>query len=434
MRRKWLLTGIGVMVVLGVLLGEAFPLITGYGAKVMCSAVFVSGRKPEAVADQDLGHFPFNMGRFAVDRMDSSVTGTIWGLAASKAIYRKGLGATLINGLSEQELRRQVPSAWLPIVPAVEPDTVDWPQGDRVRDTVWPSEMSHTAVDKFLDQLFTDGFGTRAVIVLYNDRIIGERYAPGFTQQTPLAGWSMAKGITNALLGILNRDSLLGVDERAPIAAWQNDQRRNITIADLMHMRSGLRWWEFYLLPDACSRMLFAEKDMGMFAARCGLRHVPGQVFNYSSGTVNILSYVMRNRVAPSLYYKWPYEQLFYRIGMSHTVMEPDAGGTFVGSSYCYATARDWARFGLLYLHDGVWMGRRILPEGWVKYTREGDSYGALWWLNNGRWPHVAADAFACEGYEGQFLWVIPSRKLVVVRLALQRDKLDVDKVLRWLM
>src|SRR5262249_41249938 len=159
------------------------------------------------------------------------------------------------------------------------------------------------------------------------------------------------------LLGILVRDSLLDIQEEAPVAAWQGDQRRSIAIADLMHMRSGLRWWEFYALPDACSRMLFEEKDMGNFAAQSGLRHSPGQVFNYSRGTANILSSIMRSRMGQSLYYKWPYEQLFYKIGMYHTIMEPDAGGTFVGSSYCYATARDWARFGLLYLHDGVWMG-----------------------------------------------------------------------------
>jgi CubicO group peptidase (beta-lactamase class C family) len=134
-------------------------------------------------------------------------------------------------------------------------------------------------------------------------------------------------------------------------------------------------------------------------------------------------------------YYRWPYEELFYRIGMYHTVLEPDAGGTFVGSSYCYATARDWARFGLLYLYDGVWMGQRVLPEGWVKFTRTGEGYGALWWLNHrGRWPDVPPDCFFCEGYEGQYIWVIPSRKLVVVRLALQRQRLQVNEVLKGLL
>jgi CubicO group peptidase (beta-lactamase class C family) len=169
---------------------------------------------------------------------------------------------------------------------------------------------------------------------------------------------------------------------------------------------------------------------MGDFAARSGFRHRPGEVFNYSSGSVNILSGIIRRTLDEKDYYRWPYEQLFFKIGMYHAVLEPDAGGTFVGSSYCYATARDWARFGLLYLYDGIWRGQRILPEGWVRFTRTGDGYGALWWLNNGRWPLAPADCFSCEGYEGQHIWVIPSRRLVVVRLALERQRLDADRML----
>lgn len=160
---------------------------------------------------------------------------------------------------------------------------------------------------------------------------------------------------------------------------------------------------------------------MGRYAALSSLRHPPGEVFNYSSGTANILSSVVRRRVGAA-YYRWPYEQLFYKIGMYSAVLEPDAAGTFVGSSYCYATARDWARFGLLYLWDGVWGGQRILPEGWVRYTRTGRGYGALWWLNDGerRYPGVPADCFSCEGFEGQYIWIIPSRDLVVVRMAME--------------
>jgi hypothetical protein len=138
--------------------------------------------------------------------------------------------------------------------------------------------------------------------------------------------------------------------------------------------------------------------------------------------------------VTDSDYYRFPYEQLFYKIGMYSAILEPDAGGTFVGSSYCYATARDWARFGLLYLQDGVWNGQRILPKGWVDFTRRGDSatgnsYGALWWLNEGlRHPKLPADCYSCEGYEGQYIWVIPSKDLVVVRMACEHGrKLDPD-------
>jgi hypothetical protein len=401
----------------------------------MCSAVFVAGRDPGAVVRQDLGHFPFSMGRYEVSRSDSSVTASIWGLAKKKAIYRKGLGATLVNGMDEGELRRQVPDSLLMVCPALNIDTLEWPQGDRMKDTALPASVDRRRVEDLLTRMFLQGGdsnGTRAVVVVYDGRIVGERYAAGFGPNIPLAGWSMTKGITNALLGILAGQGRLDIRQPVAVASWQADERCRITITHLMHMRSGLRWWEFYGLPDACTRMLFSEKDMGDFAARSGLRHPPGEVFNYSSGTANILSGVIRKVLPPKEYYRWPYEQLFYKIGMYHTVLEPDAGGTFVGSSYCYATARDWARFGLLYLNDGVWMGQRILPEGWVKFTRTGEGYGALWWLNNqGRWPDVPADCFLCEGYEGQYIWVIPSRKLVVVRLALQRGRLQVNETLK---
>lgn len=432
--RTLLLGGLGAV---AVLLWKTFPLISGYGAKVMCSAVFVAGRDPADVSRQELGRLPFSLGRYDLSRDDSSVTASIWGLAKRKAIYRKGLGATLVNGVDESQLRRQVADSLLPLSPHINPDTLSWPEGDKLQDTALPASVDSSRLEAFLNRIFfqtdsKDSNGTRAVVVVYDGRIIGERYAAGIYHNTPLAGWSMTKGVTNALLGILVRQGKLDIRATAPVAGWQTDERRRITITDLMHMRSGLRWWEFYGLPDACTRMLFEEKDMGDFAAGSGLRHSPGEVFNYSSGTANILSGVIRKALSPGEYYRWPYEQLFYKIGMYHAVLEPDAGGTFVGSSYCYATAREWARFGLLYLYDGVWMGRRILPEGWVKFTRTGEGYGALWWLNNaGRWPHVPADCFVCEGYEGQYIWVIPSRRLVVVRLALQREKLPVDEVLK---
>ncbi len=201
-------------------------------------------------------------------------------------------------------------------------------------------------------------------------------------------------------------------------------------------MTSGLWWWEFYGAPGDCTNMLFQEKSMGEYAATASLRHTPGKVFNYSSGTANILSFILRRAVGDEGYYRWPYEQLFYRIGMYNTVLEADADGTFVGSSYCYATARDWARFGLLYLHNGRWNGEAILPEGWVSFTRQGQDYGAMWWLNRGmpshrRHPGLPADCYSCEGYEGQYIWVIPSKDLVVVRLACETgQRLDPDAFL----
>ncbi len=413
---------------------EALPIISGYGCKIVCSGVFVAGRTPEAVIRDDLGSFPLNFGTYTVDRTDSSVTGSVLGMATRVAVYRSGLGATLVSGMTEEVLKEQrIERAGMP---AVEPDSVDWPMGDRVREE--RVNRGGMGLSVAVGKAFGDGrerrTGTRAVIVLYHGQIVAERYAPGFDRHTRLTGWSMTKGITNALVGILVNEGRLNIYQAAPVEAWEEDQRSKITVADLLHMESGLRWWEFYAGPSDATQMLFKEKDMGAYAVRSAVRNPPRKVFNYSSGTANILSSIIRKAVPDSDYYRFPYEQLFYKTGMYSAVLEPDAGGTFVGSSYCYATARDWARFGLLYLQDGVWNGQRILPKGWVDFTQTGDaatedSYGALWWLNKGlRHPKLPADCYSCEGYEGQYIWVIPSRDVVVVRLACEHGgRLDPD-------
>lgn len=416
-----LVFGLGILV----FIREALPIISGYGCKILCSGVFVAGRTPESVIKDDLGSFPLNLGTYTVDRADSSVTGSVLGMATRVALYRSGLGATLVNGMTEETLKEQrVERMGLP---AVRPDTVDWPMGDRVR------SGDTAGLGAAVGMAFGDGgarrTGTRAVVVVYRGQIVAERYAPGFDRHTRLTGWSMTKGITNALVGILVNEGKLNIYQPAPVEAWQEDQRSRITMEDLLHMESGLRWWEFYGGPSDATRMLFKEKDMGTYAIGSEVRNLPGKVFNYSSGTANILSAIIRKTVADSDYYRFPYEQLFYKTGMYSAILEPDAGGTFVGSSYCYATARDWARFGLLYLQDGVWNGQRILPKGWVDFTRRGDpetgnSYGALWWLNEGlRHPKLPADCYSCEGYEGQYIWVIPSKDLVVVRMACEHGR-----------
>lgn len=430
-RRLWvfftfLVLAIGITILAFV--WESLPVISGYGAKVVCSGVFVAGREKRAVIREDLASFPVNLASCTVDEKDSSVTATVWGLAPRKAIYRRGLGATLVSGLGEEEIRRQPIDRVGP--PMVDPDTVDWPGGDRGVMGMDTGRMKE-AVGLAFGAGALPVTGTRAVVVVYRGKIIMERYAPGFDRFTRLAGWSMTKGVVNAFIGILAGQGKLDIQKPAPVEEWKRDDRSRIRVDNLLHMNSGLSWWELYAGPGDATRMLFEEANMGEYAERSWLRHQPGKVFNYSSGTANILSAIIRSKVGAG-YYRWPYEQLFYKIGMYSAVLEPDAAGTFVGSSYCYATARDWARFGLLYLQDGIWEGQRLLPEGWVDYTRKGRKYGALWWLNGSgapgeagdrRYPGVPADCFSCEGYEGQHIWVIPSKDLVVVRLAMEHGR-----------
>jgi CubicO group peptidase (beta-lactamase class C family) len=428
-----------------------FPILTGYTAKATCSAVFVSGRNPADVKKQDFARFPFNLTSSRVDIGDSSVTSSIFGLAGRKAIYRKGLGATLLNGITEQQLRQQQPVLASPS--DLSQDTMPWPQGDRLTDTppvdVDTIKLRAAVEAAFFDSIHKEDWGTRAFVVVYKGRIVAERYAPGFTAQMPLLGWSMTKSIINALIGIMVAQKQLDIRAHPLIPAWQQDDRRNITWTNLMQMTSGQRFWWSPLMPSDLTNMLFKEKDMAAFAKQLPLKHSPGAVFHYSDGNAIILSRLIRDRLGDKEYYRFPYDRLFYKIGMQHTLLEPDASGSFVGSSYCYATARDWARFGLLYLHDGVWNGQRLLPEGWVRWTASPSGvhnnedftgeYGALWWINAiGRsdspgWrnlPDVPADCFSCRGFDGQYIFVIPSKDLVVVRLSLERRFQDPNLML----
>jgi len=245
----------------------------------------------------------------------------------------------------------------------------------------------------------------------------------------------MAKSVMNALTGVLVGMKLLALDAPVPIPAWQQagDARAAITLDHLLHMSSGLAFDERMTGPRSdVVQMLFQQADTSAFAIDKTLRDRPGTHWDYSSGTTNILARVMRNVLPASEYSSFPRRALFDRIGMSSAVLETDAAGTFVGSSYMYATARDWARFGLLYVQDGVWNGERILPEGWVKYSFSpapadpAHHYGAHFWLQvpdgyAGADPHVPLPAFHAAGHEGQFVTIVPSRELVIVRLGLTR-------------
>jgi CubicO group peptidase (beta-lactamase class C family) len=284
---------------------------------------------------------------------------------------------------------------------------------------------------------------TRAVVVIYDGVLIGERYAEGYTKDTPLLGWSMTKSVTNALIGILVGQEKLSVDKSAPVPEWkkEGDPRGKITLDHLLRMNSGLEFKEEYeeeILSD-CNIMLFLKPDMGAYAASKPLVADPGTKWSYSSGTANIISRIVRHTVTGTQtdYFAFPRRSLFDKIGMESAVMEPDASGTFVGSSYMYATARDWARFGLLFLNDGVWEGSRILPEGWVKYSTTptptalpGEAYGAQFWLNtdsapgkNDRWmPKLPEEVYSACGHDGQYVTIIPSKKIVVVRLGLTAE------------
>jgi CubicO group peptidase (beta-lactamase class C family) len=263
---------------------------------------------------------------------------------------------------------------------------------------------------------------TRAIVVLQNGKIIAEKYAEKITKETPLLGWSMTKSVTSALIGILVKEGKLTLNKPAPIAEWKNDERNKITLDHLLRMSSGLDFEENYATPSDATEMLFRSKNAGLFAIQSKAKAAAGQIWSYSSGTSNILQEIIRRQFQNLADYQaFPHQKLFQKLGMYSAVLEPDASGTYIGSSFMYANARDWAKFGQLYLQDGVWNGERILPEGWVKYSstetpNSDGKYAAHFWLyhNANQYP---ADVYHAIGFEGQFVTIVPSKNLVIVRL-----------------
>ncbi len=410
----------------------ALTVGVGYKAKTLCSALFVSGlpldveRAPE-IADE--AYRAMRVFRARVDREAASVTVSLFGLCARTAAARPGWGGTLAIG----------PVAALP--PAAAPRTVDasaaWPDGEAA-----PPE-ARAALARVLDAALRDDGPkrrrTRAVVVARGGRLLAERYAPGFSAATPLNGWSMTKSAFGVLLGTLVGEGRLTTSSRRLLREWRvpGDRRADIALEDLLRMRSGLRFAEVYddLSADV-NRMLFVEPAAGAFAASRPLDHAPGTRWQYASGTSNVLSLIARRTLGDRDYWAWPRRALFEPLGMASAVLEPDASGTFVASSYLFATARDWARLGLLMARDGAWNGGRVLPEGWVKFLTTptpqspNGRYGAHWWLKLSKElggetaaaARIPADAFHALGHEGQCLTVIPSLDLVVVRLGLSID------------
>lgn len=269
---------------------------------------------------------------------------------------------------------------------------------------------------------------TLALLVMNKGEVVSETYAPEVTDQTTLISWSMAKSMTHALVGIAQMDGLLNVAESHLLPEWRSDDRRNITLQQLLEMRSGLSWVEDYVDGDASDviEMLFGsgKDDIARYAIAQPLATAPGAEWVYSSGTTNIVTRLLGNALGDANGSHVNIER-FMRSRLLDAIdmyAEPkfDAAGTFVGSSYVYATARDFAKFGLLYLRDGVCNGVRILPEGWVDHARTqhvfdeetGLGYGAHWWTLPGE-----RNSLVAAGYEGQYIMVIPDRDLVVVRL-----------------
>ncbi|MFZ5569146.1 MAG: serine hydrolase domain-containing protein [Thermodesulfobacteriota bacterium] len=421
------------------------PIGTGYAAKMLCSAVFVSGRNPASVWREELELMHRNWIRGRIDYDRKSVDAYALGFLFKRtAVYRGDCGCTLDLGSPADDSGKNRDKA-LPVPPAGM-ETEPWPLGDMPTEDPPPSGIDRGLLERTLDWAFSESHPehpvrTRAVMVLYDGRIVAERYADGYSKDSRLLGWSMTKSVTSALIGLLVRDGLLDIRKPAGFPEWSGpgDPRSAITIDQLLRMSSGLSFQEDYEeQPDSdAGFMYFTVPDMAAFAARKPPEARPDEEFHYSSGTTMLLSRIIRETLEKSDrdHRAFPRRELFHRLGMRSAVVEHDPSGTMVGAGFMYATLRDWARFGLLFYDDGFFCGERILPEGWVRYCRTPtptfSGYGAQFWLNGGgrdRWlPDCPEDLYSARGHEGQYVTIVPSRKTVIVRLGH-----TVDEEIHW--
>jgi len=393
----------------------------GYVAKMACSEIFLAGRSEAAVRAADFEDIspvlPFVS--LTVDAQKRETRAHLFGLGGARAVYRDGYGCTLQKG---------------PIAPL--PDAA--PVADIPLPSAAGANVDAAALDAAIEAAFADPVArTRALLVMQDGAVIAERYAAGFSASTPLLSWSMAKSVTATMVGAAALRGLVEVEKAPPEPLWRDgDPRRAITWRDLLQMQSGLAFGEFYGAARAdVSRMLFDAPDAGAVGAARPLIHPPGTYWSYSSGTTNLMQRALRRTLEDqgADYHSFAREAVFAPLGMASAVLEPDSSGTFIGSSFMYATARDWAKLGQLYLDGGVHEGERLLPEGWTDFVARPASgsdgvYGAQFWLNRkgatgrGQYiPGLPEEAYMMSGHEGQYVVIVPDKRLIIVRTGTTR-------------
>jgi CubicO group peptidase (beta-lactamase class C family) len=413
-------------------------------AKILCSAVFVSDRDlHEALrnsatlflsdADSKLllsGAEHESEAGIELDRENGTVSVTLRGFVGRARYYGDQGCVILPPGFDDVFFEPLDVETALP-----DSQQQAWPMGDLLPEEPLPKEVDQAMIDRAIDWAFADGSLTAAFLVVYKGRIVGERYGQGADKDTQLESWSMGKSLTATLFGVLVRQGLLGLHDPAPVPLWHkspDDPRAKIRNADLLRMSSGLRFSSgnqpYYEWGREIADHLYIYAggiDAFHFSITRPAELPPNTTGRYRNCDPLTIGYIIRRTVeaAGEDYLSWPQKALFDRIGIRKQVLEPDPYGNFLLSGYDYGTARNWARLGLLYLQDGIWQGERILPEGWVEFVStpapawEQPIYGGLFWVNGAGWWEMPQSTYYMAGAGGQYVIIIPTHDLVVVRL-----------------
>lgn len=416
------------LVYVGITTYPKLDLISGFSAKSIASGHFLDNRTIDLIEKTDNDIDLIDLAKNQVNDAENFATASVYGLKERKAIYREGLGATLINDDFDVSKPYNVPKR------TFLNNNLPFPYGNlEPKDTVF-SNIDYDKLNKAVANAFDTNNQklkrSRSVLVIYKDKIIAEKYDKGFNKNSRILGWSMTKSITATYFGILQKQGKIDINKSAPIVEWQKDSRKSITINNLLQMNSGLEWEEDYGKISDATKMLFQAEDVTKSQIDKQFVGKPNKTWNYSSGTSNLLSGILRNQFKTHQeYIDFWYASLIDKIGMNSMVVEQDMSGNFIGSSYGWATTRDWSKFGLLYLHKGNWNGEQIFDESWAKYVSTPTNgskgiYGAHFWLNAGnRYPDAPKDIYSCNGFQGQVVFIIPSHDMVIVRMGLKEEK-----------
>lgn len=399
-----------------------FAVITGYAAKNMCSCVFLAGREEKITQEEELNFSYIKYTDVTVDYKSHKVTATLLGLGKKTAYFHPQKGCAL---LEDDEV-----DSFMEKIPEILSDT-------KINSTLVINDTSslvdYEHLKKTINSQFEEPnslkpFGTRAIVVFYKGQLIGEQYAKGFDTTSLHLGWSMAKSVFSALIGVAIQDAIIQSVETNQLFPEWSDEKQQISIKQLLQMNSGISWEENYANLSGVTLMLYKEGDMVSFVKSQGMEGKRGEHFEYSSGSSNLLSGYLRSRFKNyDEYFKFPYQRLFSRIGASSFRLETDAAGNFVASSYAWATARDWASFGQLYLNKGRVGDDQIFSEEWASFSAQpangsNNSYAAQFWLpTSSEYPDAPKDMFFADGFQGQRIFIIPSKDIVIVRMAVSR-------------
>jgi CubicO group peptidase (beta-lactamase class C family) len=407
-------------------------------AKILCSAVFVSGRAPEEAARNSAYFFmpraEQDQVRWTVDR-DGRVVRASFGETTREARLHGDQGCIIENPASPGI--HFTPLAVKTALP--DASAQPWPMGDRADDRPWPDGVDRGKIDAAVDVAFADPAGlTAAFLVVHKGRILAERYMPGITKDTQLESWSMGKSITSTLFALLVKDGTYTLEQPAPVPLWQapGDPRAAIRNIDLLRMSAGLKFVgnqegapsntvldHYFIYTGGIDAFDFSITRPPEFP--------PNTEGRYRNCDPLTIGYLIKRAVERKgdQYLTWPQRMLFDRIGIRRQVLETDPYGNFLMTGYDYGTARNWARLGLLYLNDGVWQGQRILPEGWSTFVStlapawKTPVYGGFFWINgDGSW-NLPRETYFAAGAGGQNTWIVPSKDLVVVRMGHMRGQ-----------